>query len=247
MGWKANNPSILTNWWGQEGFGKDIMRVQGHCTFAGADSGDLYYNGAAAATQPLQTAAAAVEVVSDSVADDAGSTGALTVKVTGLDGDYLLVDETFTTDGTTPVEGTQLFLRVLKTDVMTAGTGGVNAGNISVRNLAGAITYDYIAAGRGVSMPGRLTVPAGKTLWLSMFEFTSNAITAQEFVIQKRRYGGAWHYWIDRHAYFGGVVGGYYPVETAIHVPAKCDIQAFAQLGGAASVTVDMFGVLTDD
>ena len=80
-----------------------------------------------------------------------------------------------------------------------------------------------------------------------MFEFTSNAVNAQVFAIKKRKYGGAWHHWVHRHAYFGGSVGGYYPVEIAIQVPAKADIQAWASVGGAATVSVDIFGVLTDE
>ena len=144
---KVNNPSILKNWWGQEGYGKDIMRVQGHCAFAGLDSGDLYYNGATTATRALQTAAAVVELISDSGNDDVAGTGALTCKVTGLDGDYALVTETFTMTGAVAVVGTQLFMRVLKVEVLTAGTGGTNAGAIDCQAVGGGQIWAEIVAG----------------------------------------------------------------------------------------------------
>ena len=70
-----NSPDILKNLLGINGQGNDVMRENGSVTFAQADEGDVYYNGAAVADMPLQTAAAAIELVSNSGNDDVAGTG----------------------------------------------------------------------------------------------------------------------------------------------------------------------------
>jgi len=56
---RASNKEIGGHKFGQLGYGKDMIDENGSVTFAQADEGDVYYNGAAVATMPLQTAAAA--------------------------------------------------------------------------------------------------------------------------------------------------------------------------------------------
>ena len=80
--------------------------------------------------------------VSSSLAgtDKPASTGAWTVLIYGLDANYRLIEETVTLLNPGPVTTIQSFLRVCDLQVMTAGTGGKNAGNISVKNNANTNT-----------------------------------------------------------------------------------------------------------
>ena len=247
MGIRANNPSIMDYKWGQDGAGSDFLGENGSVTFAGADTGDVYYNGAAVATMPLQTAAAAVELISDSAQDAAGGTGALTVRVSGLDGDYLWVTEDFTMTGAVAVVGTQLFLRILSMRVLTAGTGETNAGNIDCQAVGGGQVWDRIVADEGSNQHSLITVPAGKTFWVVHWEFTCNSLTAQTYRLMSRPYGGAWYVCGKRYGYFGGVVSHEVSFRESRGFAEKTDIKMNATVGGAGSVSTHMYGVLTDN
>jgi hypothetical protein len=114
----------------------------------------------------FRTAAAVVEVISSSAEDDpdkgAGvpGTGAHSITIWGLDANWLPVYETIALNGTAAVAGTVEFLRINQTHVEAAGTGMVNAGNITVRDASAGTTRHYIAAGEGISQVGVYSTPA---------------------------------------------------------------------------------------
>ena len=77
-----------------------------------------------------------LKISSVEAVDGAGAaTGALTMEIFGLDGDYVEISETVTLNGTGVVTTDDKFLRVFKAIVRTAGTGGKNAGLISMGSL----------------------------------------------------------------------------------------------------------------
>ena len=123
------------------------------------DGGDIYTYIATAET---------VTVTSSSGSDSAAGTGARTVEVQGLNSSYEVVTETLTVGG---ASGTVEFLRVFRARVITAGTDGVNAGNVSVTSddtstVLAKIGVDGTgsnAAGRGQTFMALYTIPAGKT------------------------------------------------------------------------------------
>lgn len=85
------------------------------------------------------TTAVAMELVSSSANDTAAGTGARTVQVIGLDGSYVPFTETVTLNGTTPValaNTSAIAINALK--VLTAGSGGINAGTIDCRAVSGS-------------------------------------------------------------------------------------------------------------
>ena len=122
------------------------------------------------AARVLPTSAGALSVVSSSTADDsaAGGTGAWTIMVEGLDSNYEEIAETIVLDGQVAVAsvGTDWF-RVNRAYNTTAGTGEINAGNISV-SIGGALQA-YIEALEGQTQQTHFTVPAGKTVVVSNF------------------------------------------------------------------------------
>lgn len=105
----------------------------------------------------------ALEVVSsDNGQDKAGGTGALEVTLVGI-GSVLgrYTTEVFTLAGTTPVEGSTLFKRILGAYISKAGTGTVGVGNIQVRKLDGSAVYATITAGDVCTINHRIYVPTG--------------------------------------------------------------------------------------
>jgi len=104
----------------------------------------------------------ALNVVSASAADAAAGTGTRTIKVIGLNAAGAYQEETITMNGTTPVVTTTTWLRVWRAFGLTAGSGGTNAGAITIKhNVTTANVFAVMKAGRAQSMLGVFTVPAG--------------------------------------------------------------------------------------
>jgi len=105
-----------------------------------------------------------VEVVSASANDTAAGTGARTVRITGLEAGTLeKVTETITLNGVTAVPSVRTnWMAVNQFEVLTAGSGGTNAGDLDVRNLADTPVYSRIEAGASLAHQGIYTVPANK-------------------------------------------------------------------------------------
>lgn len=90
-------------------------------------------------TVNLPATAAATTIVSASASDTAAGTGARTVEVVGLDADYKMVSETAILNGATPVNLVIHYLRILSVEVLTVGSGGSNAGQLSVKQSSTVI------------------------------------------------------------------------------------------------------------
>jgi len=121
------------------------------------------------------SAAAAMTLSSSSALDTAAGTGARTVLVQGLDINLLPVDVTLPLNGQTGVVITPDLLRVNNVEVMTAGSGEENAGDIYVGT--GAITagvpadkFGKISIGENIALSSVCTIRADRTgLLTSLF------------------------------------------------------------------------------
>lgn len=130
-------------------------------------------------------AAAGMEVVSDSTDDDGdpAGTGALTVKISYLNGSYVEDTTTVTMNGTGVVATSDLdILRIQDFRVATVGTGGVAAGNIIVRELDNAPTFATIAAGTLQAFNGVYTVPDGYDLMITEISTNSSAAATKGYL-----------------------------------------------------------------
>jgi hypothetical protein len=119
-------------------------------------------------TIPHPTTASVLKISSSSASDTSAGTGARTVFIEGLDGNYNVVSETVILAGQTAVDTINSYLYVNSFYVVTAGSGGENAGNINAGTgtvTAGvpAVLYDIIAAGYNNRTTGHYCVPAGYT------------------------------------------------------------------------------------
>ena len=128
------------------------------------------------------SAATQLTVSSSSANDTSAGTGARTVTLSGLDGDYAEISETVTLNGQTAVTTTNSYLRIYRMVVNTAGTGGQNAGVIyagtgTVTAGVPANKYATIAIGDNQTLMALWTVPANHTAYLLQKDIT--AATAQ--------------------------------------------------------------------
>ena len=123
------------------------------------------------------SAATVLKVSSSSANDTSAGTGARTVELQGLDGDYNQISETVTLSGQTAVNTTQSFLRIYRMIVKTAGTGAQNAGVIyagtgTVTSGVPANKYATIAIGDNQTLMALWTVPAGHTAYMLQTDIT---------------------------------------------------------------------------
>ena len=130
---------------------------------------------------PYPAGAAIMTVASANSVDSAAGTGAQTVKISGLDTNYIEIEETVSTHATNGQLGISTinsYLRIHRVQVMTAGSGEKNAGEIyvgtgSLTNGKPAIVHGAIAIGDNQSTQCVYTVPAGKTLYLGQIDYAT--------------------------------------------------------------------------
>ncbi len=146
------------------------------------------------------TSATVLKVSSSSTDDTSAGTGARTVQLYGLDGDYNEINEVVTLNGQTAVNTTQSFLRIYRMIVRSAGTGEQNAGIIyagtgTVTSGVPANVYASIngIAGSNQSLMSLWTVPAGHTAYILQYDVsngtTSNTPAVCKLILSIRPFG----------------------------------------------------------
>lgn len=193
-------------------------------------------------------AAEKMEVFSSSANDTANGTGARTVEISNLlDANGVLLDPVIVTlNGTTPValDATQTYSRMSRMRVLTAGSGGGNAGTLTVRHVVTtANIFAVMPVGVNRTSLGLYTVPHGHKLLINRLA-ASMAITS----------GSAGSASISfRVRPYGGVFQQYFPVEVTnsksldvccdsyiFTFDALTDIKWRAEAVGQANTIVDV-------
>jgi len=124
-------------------------------------------------TVPHPTSASQLTIASTNANDDGSpaGTGARTVYIEGLDGNYNIVSETVVMNGTTGVTTSNSYLYINNFYVATVGSGGVNAGDITAK--LSTTLYDIIGTGENQRTTGHYCVPAGYTAYLNNGTFSA--------------------------------------------------------------------------
>jgi len=110
------------------------------------------------------TSASGVTVVSSSANDAAAGTGAQSITIYAIDENFLSKIFVVTLNGTTPVvvpTGTATILGINRASIYLAGSGGVNAGTITITATTGGTTQAAIPAGEGSTQHAFFFVQAG--------------------------------------------------------------------------------------
>jgi hypothetical protein len=177
-----------------------LTEVFGRITTTGTTLQNLHILNAGAIDYSIAPFAtpAAVQISSSSAVDTVLGTGAQTVLVVGLDANYNKQVETIPTNGLSASIGTKVFSRVFSIDVLTAGTGAVNAGNVFCSPTGTALTsgvptaastWVMVAIGDGFGCNGLFTVPANKQGTISAVWLFNTTQIAEVSVVAK--VGGA--------------------------------------------------------
>ena len=186
------------------------------------------------------TTAERLKVSSSAPATDIpASTGAWTVLIYGLDGGYRHVTETVTLENPGPVTTIQSFLRVCEVHVVSAGTGGKNAGIISVNDNADAVTLGYIPIGENRSHMAICTVARGYRFIMLARQGGELAAKVSHILFYTRLFGSVWelHRDImikDSHFYVRMAMPWVLPERTDIEVRATATGGAGIVFGGFA-------------
>ncbi len=188
----------------------------------------------------LFSAAVQLEIASTSTADAAAGTGARTVRILGLDANYNVIEEILTLNGQTAVASVKSYLRVFGVEVLTAGSGGANAGIIYVADAVVTWTLGvpsdvtkiaaYVTAGENISHNGHWTVPAGLNYVLTDVTFT-NRSQVSEFRIYRKTETGVWI--LDRAYALANAQSMWILYPEPLDIPAKSMIR-FAVISGVA-------------
>jgi hypothetical protein len=132
-----------------------------------------------------------IMTISSSSADDtAAGTGARTVYILGINGTGGYVEEVVSLNGQTAVSTVNTYDAIERMQVLTAGSGGANAGTIyagtgTVTSGVPAVPYSAMGVGDNTSLVGHWTCPKGYTGYLVAGKLTTGTTTASQYVVGK--------------------------------------------------------------
>ena len=138
---------------------------------------------------PWPTGAETVNVASTDANDTSAGTGARTVLIQGLNSSYVETEETITLNGLSNVTSVNSYLRLHRAIIKTGGTGGKNVGEITMTNTTAGDVICAIEAGKNQTLQCFWTVPAGKTLYLTSYYFTSENSLPSVIELYARPFG----------------------------------------------------------
>jgi len=202
------------------------------------------------------SSATALYISSSSTNDTVAGTGARTVKVSGLDSDYDEVSVTVNMNGQSGVSlGT--FTRVNRIEVLTAGSGGANAGNLHVGSEASptvgipATTYAYVTAGDNQTLMALWTVPRNYTAYVTQTDITVATTQNNKYCtvsLVSRPFGGVFNV-KDRFVKAESSVNQVYNFPLKFEEKTDIEFRAIGDSAGAdiaISAGIDILYILND-
>lgn len=201
-----------------------------------------------AANRTYLTTAAAMKVSSSSASDASAGTGARTVLIEGLDQNYAPISETVTLNGQTAVDTTKSYLRVLHITVLTAGSGGKNAGVLYVGTgtvTAGvpAVIHELAPIGFNTELSGVYTVPAGFTAYLYQGGLTSQS-NGNNYITGTLSYSNQGSPWVTPAVTIFTADMVNYNFTYPLVLPEKTDLEARATVSAGTSSATSFFFIV---
>jgi len=135
-----------------------------------------------------------VEVFSSSTSDTSAGVGARTIRIIGLDANYLIQQEDLTLNGTTAVTSVGTYRRLNRAYMLTAGTSVTNVGTITIRHTTTtANVFAGIAIGFGQTEIAGYTIPAGYVGYLKSYRASMLDSGSNKGIVGfwTREFGGA--------------------------------------------------------
>lgn len=127
-------------------------------------------------TYVFPTVGQQMKFVSSSANDTLAGSGVQKIHIHYLNSNHIPLTETVNMNGTTPVStvSTDIY-RINSMHAVQVGSGEVAAGNISLTNTAGSVTYAYLTSGFNVARQAIYTTPAGYTGYISHWQASSGS------------------------------------------------------------------------
>ncbi len=196
-----------------------------------------------------------LEIASSDAADTAAGTGARTVKIMNLLDSTGAVspDVTVTLNGTTQVSlGALTYTRASSMRVLTSGSGGANAGTLTLRHTSQTSNiFAVMPIGLNKTAISAFTVPLGYTLYINERDIrvsrSGNATVSADTSLRFRESGGVFETAvapsITNHAPYSCVKGTYYKFIAQTDI--KWSVDAISASNGI--VTSEFNGILIAD
>lgn len=208
----------------------------------GTSGFDTIWNGGGSYTGFDATGAEIVTIVSSSADDNSTGTGLRTIRIFGLDTNYLEQTEDINLSGIIEVNTTLSYIRLDTVKGLEAGTGKVNAGDITIRqSVTTAVIFAVVPAGYNSSMIAAYTIPAGKTGYLiSQSAGISNKQAAAVAIRMQARSPGS-VFTVQGEAALNSIGTGFIERSFILpkQIPEKTDI--FIEAEASAEVAVSAF------
>ncbi len=160
---------------------------------------DIWDNGIAGATMwvpPTEARIHALVSTDDEDGGGVGPTGALTIRIFGLDADYLLQQEDLTLDGDQAINTVKAYTMIHRMYVLTAGTDGRNVGKITATAATDGTVTAAITIDNNQTAMAIYQIPADKTGYLFCFyaslQRRSQATKYVDAMLMLKEFGGVW-------------------------------------------------------
>lgn len=197
----------------------------------------------------------AMEIISNSANDTAAGTGARTVRVSGVDGNYAPFSEVLTLNGVAavPLVNTSV-IGINFIEVLTAGSGGTNAGRVDVRTVSGSTVKAAMRSAAdvpGISHDFIYTVPANRYAKIKTVKVSVAGPTAGYMTLALRTFGPTGAYksngliatGLDLTGFMGSNFGFDYGSD-GLYVPEKTMIQLVGAMSAGSAAFTSAIGEL---
>ena len=174
-----------------------------------------------------------MDVSSGSANDTLLGTGARSVTLQGLDGDWNEISETVDMNGTSAVTTTQRFLRVNRAFIEDVGTIQTNDDDIDIVATTAATTQAQIGAGLGQTLKSQVSIPAGFTALITRFYVNTSRGDDIRFILETREFGKGWRVKRDLQVFESHIS---VQLDTYITVSEKADIRCRAAVSQGSAV-----------
>ena len=192
----------------------------------------------------IPTATTTLTLASSNANDTLAGTGARVVLIKGLDSNYDEIQETVNMNGTTITTATsKSFLRINSMSVVTAGSGGVNVGNIFCSDNNEVYTggtdgtgtptllvHSSIQIGWNVANNGMFTVPRGTEIEIANIIVNTDAVEARLVAMNIYLKPFGFPEQTTAKTFFKGSVD--YEIKAFPTVPEKSDLRISSNTNG---------------
>lgn len=178
---------------------------------------------------PWMTVADQMELLSGSINDDVGGTGAITLELFGLDSSYNPISEMISLNGTAPVTTTLSYFRNFRAIIRSAGSTGWNVGVITIRDQDIGTTRAIIDANKNQTLMAVYTIPAGYTGYITSWYAGSVASKDTQIELYIRPFGEVFQ--VKRNMILNNAIYDEY-IDFPEVATEKSDIEVRALSGG---------------